>query len=638
MRQILILLLFFICTNTQAQQVCSGTLGDPIAGAGTDFGNGATNNGLPITGNTSYLYVTGTPGDGQYTIAKTTKGMNSGWHQNITNHTPNDPNGYMMVVNADYNPGVFYKTTVTGLCPNTTYEFASYIINILNRSGIRPNIKFTIENDGVALAGGFSTGDIAESTTQPQWVKYGTTFTTPANLGVLTLTMTNDNPGGTGNDLALDDITFRACGPILVPKITNPTLGNNITETSICEGENINYTLEVEPPTGYTDPAYQWQTNTGTDWVDIVGANALSYFVQITNAVTGNYLYRLAAAESINIGSLKCRVVSAPLTITVKAKPTPNASNTGAYCVGDNIQLKATGGDTYLWTGPNSFSSTDQNPIILNATTAMTGDYTVTAYVNNCSNSTLTTVEILPPVIGATNIAAINICENTNTTLIASGGNNYSWSPVDGLSDPNSAQTTASPKETTTYTVKISNGACFDTKEITVNVIKNATADAGTDKKIIKGSSVLLQGKVSGDDVTYFWSPIDFLDDPTKLNPIATPPYDITYTLNAISQNCVSSSDDVFIKVYPKIEIPNSFSPNGDGFNDTWNIPAAQSFPNLKLKILNRYGAIVYQNNGEFKPWDGKFKGKDLPPATYYYTVYFNEDFKTYTGWVFLIR
>ncbi|MBC7418700.1 MAG: gliding motility-associated C-terminal domain-containing protein, partial [Pedobacter sp.] len=90
--------------------------------------------------------------------------------------------------------------------------------------------------------------------------------------------------------------------------------------------------------------------------------------------------------------------------------------------------------------------------------------------------------------------------------------------------------------------------------------------------------------------------------------------------------------------VYPEIIIPTAFSPNGDGVNDTWTIAAAGAFDHAKIKIFNRYGNLVYQNDGTFTSWDGKYKGAVLPTGVYYYTAYFNEDFKTFSGSVTLIR
>ena len=85
-------------------------------------------------------------------------------------------------------------------------------------------------------------------------------------------------------------------------------------------------------------------------------------------------------------------------------------------------------------------------------------------------------------------------------------------------------------------------------------------------------------------------------------------------------------------------EIQNTFTPNGDGKNDTWNITALEAFPTHEIKVVNRNGQTVFNNKGSYLPWDGKFNQKDAPVGSYYYTIYLNDDFKTLSGWVFVIR
>nr|MBP8067829.1 hypothetical protein [Pedobacter sp.] len=285
-------------------QVCTGDLGNPIAGAGTDFGTGINAFGSPLGSATNYTFVSGIPNDGSYTIVKSTANLNPGWHSTVFNHTPNDPNGYMMVVNASNTPGIFYQTTVTGLCPGVTYEFASYIINILRNPGIKPNISFTIENDGIAFHT-FSTGDIPEGSPN-DWIKYGTIFKTPPNVGTITLKMTNQNPGGNGNDLALDDITFRPCGP----KITPVIVSTSSSTATICEGKSASIDLSATVSAVYVNPVYQWQVNNGTGWTNLSLPNAQSTQVTVTfsNAVAGTYAYQLLVAEGGNINSPNCRI------------------------------------------------------------------------------------------------------------------------------------------------------------------------------------------------------------------------------------------------------------------------------------------------------------------------------------------
>jgi gliding motility-associated-like protein len=629
----LILFLFFFYGDCVLAQ-CNGTLGDPIKNE--TFGSGTSTFGPALpNGVTNYTYVTGTPEDGQYTIAKTISGLNGGWIPSIINHTPNDPNGYMMVVNASNSPGVFYQATITDLCPNTTYEFSAWIINILRNPGIKPNVKFTIENNGVnILTTPFETGDIQENS---GWIRYARSFVTPSNLGTITLKMTNQNPGGGGNDLAIDDISFSACGPTLIPSI----IGSALTSAQMCEGNTATFNFKTDVSPGvYQNPRYQWQMNTGTGFTDLAGEQTPAYTASFQNAVKGVYQYRLLVGDGNNINSPNCRIAGSPLTVTVNAMPVAVAKNSGPVCIGNTIKLNASGGTSYSWTDPTGqFFSSDQNPTIPNATKAKEGIYTVQVTTNGCTRPAATYVQILDPVIATTNIETTSICEGQSVQLEASGGTMYLWQPAKGLSDAQIANPVAKPTETTTYMVQVSNGGCSATEEITITVNKNAFADAGADQKIITGQNITLNGKVSGDDITYYWTPSDYLDDPNKLNPIATPPKDMTYTLNAVSNlGCTSSSDAVFIKVYPEVLIPNTFTPNGDGINDTWNIPAASAFPSPVIKITNRYGQLVYQSTGTFKPWDGKMNGKDLPPAVYYYSVYLNEDFKTYSGWVMLMR
>ena len=100
-----------------------------------------------------------------------------------------------MLVNASYQPGDFFLTTVTDLCPNTTYEFSAWIMNVLNKFGIKPNLTFHIEQpDGTVLAS-YETGDISVSPS-PVWQQYGIIFATPPDNATIVLRITNNAPGG----------------------------------------------------------------------------------------------------------------------------------------------------------------------------------------------------------------------------------------------------------------------------------------------------------------------------------------------------------------------------------------------------------------------------------------------------------
>jgi gliding motility-associated-like protein len=86
------------------------------------------------------------------------------------------------------------------------------------------------------------------------------------------------------------------------------------------------------------------------------------------------------------------------------------------------------------------------------------------------------------------------------------------------------------------------------------------------------------------------------------------------------------------------IVIPNTFTPNGDGINDTWDIKLLDSYPNCTVNIYNRYGENVYSSVGYGIAWNGTYRGAQLPQGTYYYIINLNNGLKVLSGSVTIIR
>src|SRR6185312_4690946 len=171
-----------------------------------------------------------------------------------------------------------------------------------------------------------------------------------------------------------------------------------------------------------------------------------------------------------------------------------------------------------------------------NVTEQSGGTYTVTPTSDKgCEGEPVQTVVTVKPKIVATISSSTAICAGASTQLQASGGTSYQWTPSDGLDRDDIANPVASPTETTTYTVKIGNGGCYDdSKSVTITVYADPFANAGSDKVLFSGQSVKLDGSVSGDNITSaYWTPADYLSDPNSLTPTANPPHDMTYTLYA---------------------------------------------------------------------------------------------------------
>ncbi|MDB5126645.1 gliding motility-associated C-terminal domain-containing protein [Mucilaginibacter sp.] len=625
-------------------QVCTGSLGDPVFTQ--DFGS-VTN---PVTVSTDYTYTSSTcPGDGYYTLGTSTIGcFGNAWHTVTQDHTGN-PGGYMMIVNASYTAGEFFKqqTDVGALCENTTYEFSAYIMNLIlpNGNHIKPNISFIIETPTGVLIKRYDTDDIPETSGSDGWIKYGTYFTTAPGITQVVVRMVNNAPGGNGNDLLLDDIAFRACGPIVQAGFSGDV---SVTENKVCQGDLASYNITSTPPTGYSNSRFQWQQNLndGNGWKDIPDKTEPSLARDfLPNAPVGSYQYRLGVAEGGNISSLNCRVYSNPVTISITSYPAPPPFPPTSVCEGETLTLTASGGATYKWTLPDLSEST-QNPLVIpQASAADSGPYKVEVIsAAGCTTPQQVNVTVNPkPVVTIDPIQPI--CRGSSgtrltTSINEAGSYTYSWFPVTGLSDANASNPMASPSISTLYTVIATNSitTCSDTAQIRVEVLDLPVANAGSNKKIFEGQSIKLDGSAMG-DVTYTWSPPDYLDDPHSPTPIANPPHNMPYLLTVTSANgCGTDEDEVTVTVYEKIVIPSTFTPNNDGVNDIWNIEALETYPQGTITVFTRNGKQVFQSKGYGKPWDGKLNGTLLPTGTYYYVIDLKNDTPNLSGWVLLVR
>jgi gliding motility-associated-like protein len=642
LKLLLFAILLFACGGAWAQ-VCNGSLGDPIVTE--DFGSGSTPH-FPLT---TYSYSPGAcPNDGSYSLAKMEVGCHDDtWHRVLKDHTGND--GYMMVVNASFAAGEFFKypLNLNVLCENTTYEFSAYILNLIKdgQSGfIRPNISFIIETPDGAELKRYDTGDIMETSDPDGWLKYGTFFTTPTGVTSVVIKMVNNAPGGSGNDLLLDDIAFRACGPIVQAGFSGDV---NATEKKLCVGSVASYHITSTSPTGYSSPSYQWQQNiNGSGWVDLPGRTSPSLDRDFgINDPAGTYQYRLGVAEGGNISSLNCRVYSTPVSINIEAYPNPPPLSPRSVCEGDVLTLTATGGATYAWTLPNGTESSANPLVIQSAFAADAGSY----HVEVKSAAGCTTPQDVNVTVNPKPIISINqvrpVCRGNSAQLSASvsgaGPYSYSWLPVTGLSDAHIANPVVTPGVSNLYTLTVTDKVtnCASTGQVQVDVIDSPLANAGADKKIFEGQSIKLNGTATGDIATYSWNPPDYLDDPNSLTPVANPPHSITYSLTVTSGNgCGINTDSVFVRVFERIVIPNTFTPNNDGVNDIWNIEALETYPESTLFIYNRNGSQVFQSRGYSKPWDGKLSGDMLPAGTYYYIIDLKNGTPKLSGWVLLIR
>lgn len=591
-----VLLLLVLSGAGLLAQRCNGNLGENIFTEG-DFGSGAAN--IPVNDPMiapGFIYQRNPPpNDGFYTITNDMRLWNNPWGDwRAFPDNSNDPQGYMMVVNAAFAPGLFYEQQVDDLCENTSYQFSADITNIYfrNRNGILPNVSFLLDGEVV-----LTTGDIAED---ERWHTYDFLFTTEPGQTELTLALRNNAPGGIGNDLALDNIAFRACGPEAL------IAGEEITR--ICE-DGMPTTLVAEiNGNEYDSPAIQWQRSDdeGANWVDITGENALSY--QHTELSSGFYYYRyLLANGASNLANAKCRVVSSEKIIYVVPK---RYEIFDTLCAGLSFSL---GDEEYDRTGlflDTLVSSLGCDSIIslnlqVNPDTGLAPDF-----------------ERQDPSCSYLSDGRIQLLEVANAAL-----------PI-SLYFQDSLRTNRLfpnlPEGTYDYRV-VDRYGCASAGQISLSSPFPFTVDLGEDLALRLGEEARIFIETADDIANFQWSPSEAVACTEACNPLLfTPAASLTLHLEATSVNGCLASDSLNIKVITvrDVYIPNAFSPNGDGVNDYFTlyggIPNVQQV--LEFQIFDRWGNQVFQRetvevNNPGEGWDGNWQGQLAPVGIYTYSA-----------------
>ena len=625
MIRFLLLLALVLSFNNSYGQLgfCNGSKGDPIFQE--DFGTGSGYGPRLAAGITNYSYVTQDPQDGEYTISSIIGREIPSWHSYSPNLTPSG--GKALIINAGFTAGQFYRTDISGLCENTTYEFSAYLMNIYNSASgacadgdIPVNVKFQIwdETDTQLLKEG-STGAI-NSTAFPLAEEYALTFKSAPGQNNVILKMFNNGEGGCGNDLAIDDIIFRSCGDL-----TSIDAGNSSNmNLRVCEEDTpYNVDLKATPDnTVYQTHAYQWQRSLdAVNWTDISGANQSNYTV--VNLVQSTY-YRVKVAEdSINLTNNLCSSFSEAFFVQMVSVPTAPVSNGDVVVCGNSeipqISVKAGVDEMVNWydapSGGNLLQAKSFNyqPDVAGIFYAEAKSTLI-----ECKPSSRTIVKITLDNIPDVEDETIQICPNSNISLDAGvSGFNYMWSTGENSQ-------TIQVTQQGNYTVEIAtNLGCAVTREFTVNDIDDAQiSDVRTDENSIEIIPVNIGVFEYSLDGVNFQDSNVFLGKPGGVY--------TAYMRDKSGCNTVSLQ-------FPYISPLKFITPNGDGYNDNFILRGVETFPSSQIMIYDRYGKLLKAGNGSNFSWNGTLEGKDLPAADYWYHIKI-EGFGELKGHFSLIR
>ena len=347
--------------------------------------------------------------------------------------------------------------------------------------------------------------------------------TLPVVAGSWYLVLINDWSGTTVDGLSVDVSTsspgiFDNADTIVYPQ-----------DTAVCVGQPVSLAVDG-------GEAFSWPPSTGLSCTTCANPTA-------TPTETTTY--------TVTVGTV-CNVYTEEVKVTIyDLEPQPDVT----ICTNDDFQFdfgQDYGDDTsavWSWTPTNGLSCTDcPNPIINPATTTT---YTVTLTTPNCSFSDNFTVNVLPnlaPVYSVSDGDSLCVGESAMIGGFNTIGLNYSWSPADGLDNQFIANPTATPTQTTMYTLAVTDGTCTSFDSVLVEVFYPPTLLIQNDTTICQGQSVLLASQAPEPGSVFTWSPATGLDDPTSSNPIATPDVTTTYTVTATSGSC-SITEQVTVQV-----------------------------------------------------------------------------------------
>ncbi len=313
-----------------------------------------------------------------------------------------------------------YNLIVTGTClPNDTSNFASLTIG---------GAVITSEpTDQTACAGdsiGFSvmtTGTVLSY----QWRKGTINLIDGGSISGATTAILTINPvsiSDTASDYNL--IVTGTCLPNDTSNFASLTIGGAVitsepTDQTACAGDSIGFSVMT---TG-TVLSYQWRKGT-TNLID--GGNISG---TTTATLTINPVSVLDAASDYNLivtGTCLPNDTSNFASLTVNTTPNATAASNSPSCIGESINLTAATvlGATYNWTGPNGYTSSTQNPVILSATTLDAGIYSLTVTNLSCL-STPSNVTVV-----------VNDCSTPDTNVVLDFNLPEGFSPNnDGTND-----------------------------------------------------------------------------------------------------------------------------------------------------------------------------------------------------------
>lgn len=384
-------------------------------------------------------------------------------------------------------------------------------------------------------------------------------------------------------------------------------LGNNHV---LCDGENL--TLDATTQNGQ----YTWFLN-GT---------------QLNNDQSQQPVIAPGGEYSVIVNVPGCGVYGDTVNITFSQPPAPpfTLGPDTLLCPKQVITLPArvSGATTYFW----STGSTDSAITISNA-----GTYWVFVTINH-QCEVVDSMNVRYRGDKNLNFNDTAICKGSTLVLDADfGQGQYNWQSIPPQRDDQNqtGQSTYFVYRPGTYSVTATVGQCVYRDTLTVTFNDSLEVSLPKDTTLCYGEHFTLV--VKGNANTYAWQDSTY---GTSYPVTKEGTYTVVAT-NGCGRDTLKTNIS-FKTCACNLILPNAFTPNGDGRNDTFRPLHACNMTHYEMKVYNRFGEMVFQSTDPDKGWDGTYKGSKVTTGTYVYTVaYVNTDSQQpffQKGWVVVLR
>jgi gliding motility-associated-like protein len=366
--------------------------------------------------------------------------------------------------------------------------------------------------------------------------------------------------------------------------------------------------------------------------------------LQLLATGAASYIWSPAAAVSNPNISNPVFTATGNQTITVTGTNAQGCSDTHSFNVSYNIApvittipdsticntqsivLTTTGAQTWSWSPAINLSDPAIASPVFSGTTGNT--YTVTGTAaNGCSNTDVVVIDTRTP--GVFNTPPDKtLCINSSVVLDGNNGNDvsYQWSPSATLSNTNAINPTATPvvAGNNIYTVLIAETVCNSSRSFQVNVLVNPLPNVTASRTNDLDCSIRSTGLTASGAVSYTWTPAATLNNPSIATPVASPTANTTYTVTGTDANGCKNDGTVTVLVKGtegRFDIPNAFTPNGDGKNDCFGVKHWGDASVFHFMIFNRWGEKVFETKDINNCWDGWYKGQPADLGNYVYYI-----------------